>query len=59
MTELPIIRNQFFDLENKSMDWFLFHRELHYGRVKDELFFILEAPYLTLVKIVIRPSEEK
>ena len=30
MTEVPIIKNQSIDLLLKSMDWFLYDRELHH-----------------------------
>ena len=34
MTEAPIIRNQSIDLQTKSIDWFLYDRDLRYERVK-------------------------
>ena len=30
MTEVPIIKNQSIDLLLKSVDWFLYDRELHH-----------------------------
>ena len=37
MTEVPIIRNQSIDLHCKSMDWFLYDKDLRHERVKDYL----------------------
>ena len=34
MTEVPVYRNQSIDLQRKSMDWFLYDRDLHHERVK-------------------------
>ena len=33
MTEAPIIYNQSIDLQNKSMDWFLYDKDLCHERV--------------------------
>ena len=34
MTEVTIYRNQWIDLLSKSMDWFLYDRDLRHERVK-------------------------
>ena len=34
MTEIPIIQNQSIDLQSKSIDWFLYDRDIRLERVK-------------------------
>ena len=33
MTKVPSYRNQFIDLQSKSMNWFLYNRDLRHERV--------------------------
>ena len=33
MTEVPIIRNHSIDFQNKSVDWFLYYKNLRHERV--------------------------
>ena len=44
MTEVLSYKNQSIDLLSKSMDWFLFDRELRYERVKKTISDIWKGP---------------
>ena len=35
MMEVPFIKNQSIDLQSKSMDWFLYDRDLRHERIND------------------------
>ena len=40
MTEVSIYRNQPIDMQGKSMDWFLYDRDLRHKRAKEQVFFL-------------------
>ena len=52
MTRVPIYWNQYKDLQSKSMDWFLYHRDLPYEWVKQVINY-----YMILT--IVRPFDGK
>ena len=42
MTKVPIIKKTSIDMQSKSMDWFLYNRDLRYERVKLRLYKLFQ-----------------
>ena len=37
ISEVPIVYKQVIDLQSKSMDWFLYNKDIHHERVKKSI----------------------